>query len=97
MRKMDKKRDKDIVAALTEVCEEAKQRSEGFAWISHSVNFQRFPDSLLVSCAYASQSLLSEANESGEQRELTQQVVAALANKGIVIAKPKQQIRFISE
>ncbi|WP_220720618.1 hypothetical protein [Agarivorans litoreus] len=97
MRKMDKKRDKDIVAALTEVCEDAKQRCEGFAWISHSVNFQRFPDSLLVSCAYASQSLLSEASESGEQQELTQQVVAALANKGIVILKPQRQIRFISE
>ncbi len=97
MRKMDKKRDKDIVAALTEVCEAAKLESEGFAWISHRVNFQRFPESLQVSCAYSSASQLNLAKQNGEQQGLVKQIVDGLANKGIVLAKPQRQIEFISE
>ena len=94
---MDKKRDKDIVAALTEVCEMAKLESEGFAWISHRVNLQRFPESLQISCVYFSASQLAEAKQKGEQQALSHQIVDGLANKGIVLAKPKRQIEFISE
>ncbi|WP_305811974.1 hypothetical protein [Photobacterium leiognathi] len=40
MRKMDKKRDNTIVAALTQVCHTAQEEDNGFQWLTHTVNFR---------------------------------------------------------
>lgn len=48
MRKSDKKIDNDIIRRLTALCEEAKYDHTGFEWLTHEVNYQRFPQSLKV-------------------------------------------------
>ncbi|MCC5854053.1 MAG: hypothetical protein JJU10_00030 [Idiomarina sp.] len=48
MRKSDKKIDNDIIRRLTALCEEAKYDYTGFEWLTHEVNYQRFPQSLKV-------------------------------------------------
>jgi hypothetical protein len=53
MRKTDKKTDQQIVRALTAVCESAKDDVEGFEWLTHEVDYQRFPESLQVTLAFA--------------------------------------------
>lgn len=97
MRKMDKPRERAIVAALTEVCEAEKQRNSEFAWISHRVNYQRFPDSLLLICAYRQPEHLARAISKGETQAISQQITQALAQRGISLTKPQRQLRFISE
>lgn len=52
MRKTDKKRDQLIIRALTAVCEKAKDDVEGFEWLTHEVDYQRFPQSLQVTLAF---------------------------------------------
>lgn len=47
-KKRDKKTDREIIHALTELCEAAKYTHEGFIWLTHEVNYQRFPQSLKV-------------------------------------------------
>ena len=43
MTKTDKKRDKAIREALTKACEIALQRNDGFQWLTHEVDYKRFP------------------------------------------------------
>ena len=43
-----KQTERDIIRSLTEVCEDAKVEHEGFVWLTHEVNYQRFPQSLVV-------------------------------------------------
>lgn len=44
--------DRAIIQALTEVCEQAKRSVSGFSWLTHEVNYQRFPDSLRVTLVF---------------------------------------------
>ncbi|MEX1221785.1 MAG: hypothetical protein WEA82_06695 [Idiomarina sp.] len=48
MHKDHKKIDREIIRALTGVCEHAKIEVDGFKWLTHEVNYQRFPQSLRV-------------------------------------------------
>ena len=52
MRKSDKKKETTIIKALTQACEIAKDRGDGFEWLTHFVDYSRFPDSLEVVCIY---------------------------------------------
>jgi uncharacterized membrane protein len=48
VRKTHQKIDKQIIKALTAVCEEAKYEYEGFTWLTHEVDYSHFPKSLRV-------------------------------------------------
>jgi hypothetical protein len=62
MRKTDRKMDKALVKALTEVCEIAKQNHDGFEWITHFSNYNNFPNSLSVVCIYDTNEELEKAD-----------------------------------
>lgn len=76
MRKTDKKTDREIIHALTELCEAAKYTHEGFTWLTHEVNYQRFPQSLQVTLVFDDE--VSETTLLAEFRDLIPQVQAAL-------------------
>lgn len=52
MRKTDKKLEREIIRELTQMCEAAKFDHEGFIWLTHEVNYQRFPQSLKVTLVF---------------------------------------------
>jgi len=52
MRKSDKKTESEIIRRLTEVCEAAKADCAGFVWLTHEVNYDRFPESLKVTLVF---------------------------------------------
>ncbi|MFC0445510.1 hypothetical protein ACFOD1_05540 [Pseudidiomarina halophila] len=52
MRKTDKKLERDIVRELTAVCEAAKPTCSGFEWLTHTVDYTRFPESLRVTLVF---------------------------------------------
>ncbi|MGX5914785.1 hypothetical protein ACR0ST_08655 [Aliidiomarina sp. Khilg15.8] len=53
MRKSDKKTDNEIIRALTAVCEQAKDNVMGFRWLTHDVDYERFPESLRVTLVFS--------------------------------------------
>lgn len=65
MRKTDKKRENALRAALTEACDIALKKHEGFVWLTHFVNYQNFPGSLSVTCVFDTNEQLSKANKEG--------------------------------
>ncbi|WP_417503666.1 Fis family transcriptional regulator [Marinomonas gallaica] len=52
MRKTDKKIENNIRDSLTEVCDELLELKMGFEWITHLIDFKRFPQSLKIVCIF---------------------------------------------
>lgn len=65
MKRNEKRIENSIVKALNDVCETLKKESEGFAWLTHFVNYANFPQSLkLVFVFDTNQSLVEPVNNS---------------------------------
>ncbi|BDR16258.1 Fis family transcriptional regulator [Vibrio sp. STUT-A11] len=52
MRKSDKKVENLIRDVLTEVCEDTLKGYDGFLWVTHTVKFSSFPQSLEIVCVF---------------------------------------------
>lgn len=52
MRKSDKKIENQIRDVLTEVCEDTLKSYEGFLWVTHTVKYSSFPQSLKIICVF---------------------------------------------
>ncbi len=52
MRKSDKKVENLIRGVLTEVCEDTLKGYDGFLWVTHTVKFSSFPQSLEIVCVF---------------------------------------------
>ena len=79
MKKTDKKIENKLRQALTEVCDFALENIEGYQWISHKVNYDVFPDSLQIICAFVSQSDIDELKRSKQDSVLKKIIEAKLA------------------
>tara|TARA_R110000744_G_scaffold164092_1_gene281169 strand:+ start:18 stop:359 length:342 start_codon:yes stop_codon:yes gene_type:complete len=97
MRKSDKKIDNQIIKTLTEVCQSALEDIDGFEWLTHSVNFEKFPASLKVVCVFDSNIKLANYIKSSDNNRLTVLITASLADIGIKLHDAKQQITLDSE
>lgn len=82
-----------IVSCLTDVCESAKIDFPGFQWLTHLVDYQRFPQSLQVICVFENEDQLLSSNKEA----LQQNIKEALLSIDIVLLHPKRQISFDSE
>lgn len=63
MKKTDKKRENAIISSLNQVCDRAQSQYVGFKWLTHFVNYDRFPDSLSIVCVFDTNNYLAEANK----------------------------------
>ncbi|MBQ0758576.1 MAG: hypothetical protein KBT72_02885 [Zhongshania sp.] len=81
MRKNDKKLDNSIRIQLTEVCDYALDHTQGFLWLTHTVDYKRFPNSLAVRCVFTANSLAAAIQET----PLNQLIKDKLSTAGINI------------
>ena len=95
MKKTDKKIENKLRQALTEVCHFALENIEGFEWITHKVNYNVFPDSLQVTCAFVSQSDIDNLKNSNQDSVLKKVIAAKLANINIKLNNLDKQISYI--
>jgi hypothetical protein len=58
MRKSDKKIDNQIRHVLTDFCENTLKHFDGFNWITHTVNYNNFPQSLHITVEFQDSSSL---------------------------------------
>lgn len=79
MTKTDKKRDKALREQLTQMCVEAKECFAGFQWLTHQVDYGRFPSSLKVICVFDSKASLAEFKAAGQETQLKIMLADALS------------------
>ncbi len=93
MRKTDKKIDNAIRVVLTEACELALTKHPGFEWLTHRVDYNRFPESLSVVCIFDTNAHL----ESADQQALCSLIHQKLVSIDIRIKNPRQLVCFDTE
>ncbi len=92
MRKSDKKLDNQICKTLTVVCETALEHIYGFQWLTHRVNYQRFPASLKITCVFTDQADLDRIRLQHEDSSLRHLISEALADIGIKLGDPGSRL-----
>jgi hypothetical protein len=97
MRKTDKKHENKIRIALTQVCESSLKDISGFNWLTHTINYQNFPQSLHVTCVFADQESIRQYQLNLPSDHLRARIVAALDTIGIRLKNPQQQITLVAE
>ncbi|WP_372743413.1 Fis family transcriptional regulator [Neptunomonas sp.] len=97
MKKTDKKIENAIRIALTEVCDVALDEVPGFKWITHFVNYDAFPSSLVVVCVFATKSDLSSALSTHHDDFLRTLITNKLSAANIQCKDSRQYVRFDSE
>ncbi|PKG40920.1 Fis family transcriptional regulator [Psychromonas sp. Urea-02u-13] len=91
MRKTDKKIDNKLREVLTDVCDFALQEVAGYQWISHTVNYNSFPDSLVITCMFDNKQSADTEKQQGELLALINEKLNAVA---ISLKNPNKQISF---
>ena len=102
MTKTEKKLEKSITKALTEVCEIARFESgerelRGFEWLTHFVNYADFPNSLLIVCVFGTNEQRLTALDEGRDVYFFRLVSEKLQAENIHIKSIQKQLRFDSE
>ena len=97
MKKTDKKNEKLIVETLTEVCDIAFSEVPGFQWLTHFVNYSRFPDSLSVVCIFATKNDQSNALLAKQDDFLRSLIREKLSSVAISMKDTARQVSFDTE
>lgn len=50
--KTARKLEKQVIQSLTKSCENIKTQVPGFEWLTHNVDYGRFPQSLIITCVF---------------------------------------------
>ncbi len=97
MRKTDKKIDNQICKILTDVCETALEKFDGFQWLTHLVNYSNFPNSLQVVCVFDTQENLERFMLSPHRDTMVKLIQVKLFEADVVINNSASQIVFRCE
>ncbi|MFA0569912.1 MAG: Fis family transcriptional regulator [Vibrio gallaecicus] len=97
MTKTEKKLDKQIREILTDVCDSATETIQGFEWLTHAVNYSRFPASLKITCVFNTIQNLEQYRASNSQNDIQNLIFDSLKSAGIILPKAEKQIQFDTE
>ncbi|QJR82624.1 Fis family transcriptional regulator [Alteromonas pelagimontana] len=97
MNKTIKKLDNNVVKALTQACETAKQWDIGFEWLTHTARYNHFPGSLMVTCVFSSENEIQIVTDQGIDKKLRQLIQGQLLKAGIRLQDIRRHVRLDSE
>ncbi|MFA0087442.1 Fis family transcriptional regulator [Vibrio sp. 10N.261.51.F12] len=97
MRKNDKKIDNQLRVMLTEICETELDRTDGFAWLTHTANYSNFPSSLKIACVFDTNDELSQFTSSQSASALTSLIQKRCEALGIQFKRASEHIIYDSE
>ena len=89
--------ERTLAATLTDACEAAKAEIVGFEWLTHDVDYQRFPASLRVIWVFASQAEQDAAIAKGQDRLMLTLTSAALEAAAIQLETPAAHVHVDNE
>ena len=94
MRKSDKKIENQIRDVLTDVCEDTLKSYDGFLWVTHTVNFSSFPQSLKIVCVFNTNQDRANFSESNGQQQVSAVVQNAFNQVGIKLKNADKHISY---
>jgi hypothetical protein len=89
--------ERTLAATLTDACEAAKAEIVGFQWLTHDVDYQRFPASLRVIWVFASQAEQDAAIAKGQERLMQALTATALQAAEIALENPAAHVYVDNE
>lgn len=75
--------ERQLSSSLTDACEAAKAQMVGFTWLTHEVDFARFPESLQVTWIFTNEAQKADALGQGQDALMRTLTRAALDEAGI--------------
>lgn len=94
MRKSDKKIENQIRDVLTDVCENTLKGYDGFLWVTHTVNFSSFPQSLKIVCVFDTNQYRTHFLEGCGQQEVATVIGKAFNQVGIKLKNADKHISY---
>lgn len=94
MRKSDKKVDKLIREVLTDVCEGTLKGYDGFLWVTHTVKFSSFPQSLNIICVFETNQDRTHFLQGEGQQHVSTTIQRAFNNVGVQLKNVSKQISY---
>lgn len=94
MRKSDKKVENLIREVLTEVCEDTLKSYDGFLWVTHTVKYPSFPQSLKISCVFESNQDRANFLEGEAQQHVSTTIQKAFNKAGVQLKNVSKQISY---
>ncbi len=89
--------ERELSRTLTDACEAAKAELVGFSWLTHEVDYARFPESLQVTWIFATEAQKAQALADGQDRLMRTLTREALAAAGIEMDALPAAVHFDSE
>lgn len=97
MRKTDKKTDNQLRKGLTDVCETALKNIKGFMWLTHLVNYEKFPTSLQIVCVFDTSDNLQNYRESTQHKLLESHIQTELVKLNVKVKNIAKHISYDTE
>ncbi|WDU63891.1 hypothetical protein LRS56_05005 [Pseudomonas poae] len=86
-----------LIAALTDACETAKAEIPGFEWLTHTVDYAAFPQSLRVIWVFDTRASKDEALATGADQRMRELTAAALSEAEVGAVRLDRCVHFDSE
>jgi len=89
--------ERELIRNLTEACETAKSEIVGFQWLTHDVNYERFPESLIVTWVFDGEANKPRALASADKARVLELTLAAFEEVGISVSRIADHVAFSIE
>ncbi|MFN3771101.1 MAG: hypothetical protein ACK4TD_22240 [Ectopseudomonas guguanensis] len=89
--------ERELIRALITACETAKSEIVGFQWLTHEVDYERFPQSLRVTWMFDSEASRAHALACSDKARMLELTQAAFDEVGISVASIAEHVAFSVE
>lgn len=89
--------ERELIRTLTFACETAKSEIVGFQWLTHEVDYQRFPQSLVVTWMFDSEASRARSLASSDKARMLELTLAAFDEVGISVSSIATHVAFSVE
>ena len=89
--------ERELIRMLTTACETAKSEIVGFQWLTHDVDYERFPQSLRVIWMFDSEASRARALASPDKARMLELTQVALDEVGISVSSIADHVAFSVE
>ncbi|MFJ7110628.1 hypothetical protein ACIQU2_24030 [Pseudomonas sp. NPDC098740] len=86
-----------LIAALTKACETAKAEIVGFSWLTHDVDYARFPSSLMVVWVFDTDANRDEVLANGQDKRMLELTTLALSEANVHVSQVSANVHLDTE